>query len=135
MASVLCNSALESSRAATERARRASKYGSEDVLEWVERRESLDLLRLLVVLGDNEEEETRGGRLGREVEAEVVWDVVVVVVVVVVIIEVVVSFRGHFLVLGVFEGLGIFSSSVLSPLNVPAAAVSVAWWYVGGGSR
>jgi hypothetical protein len=124
--SVLCSSALDISNAATERAKRASRYGSED-FEVVDRMESVDLLRFLAmrVLGLNEEEGTRDGIFGRVVEVEVVREVVVVVVVVIVLImDVVISFRGRFLLLGDFGRRCIFSSSVLSPLKDPAAGVS-----------
>lgn len=126
VAIVLCSSALEISNAATERAKRASRYGSED-FEVVDMSESVDLLRFLVMgaLGLNDEEGTRDGILGRVVDVEVVREVVVVVVVVVVLMtDVVISFRGHFLFLDAFGRRGIFSSSVLSPLKDPAAGVS-----------
>lgn len=72
---MLCNNALESSKAATERARRASKYGS-DAFELIDIRDSVDLL-----LASVERREGPGLVVVREV-------VLVVVVVVVVLITV-----------------------------------------------
>jgi hypothetical protein len=121
--SVLCSSELEISNAATERAKRASKYGSEDFE--VDRRDSEDSLCLIAILalGLNDEEGVLEGIFGRVVDAEVVREVVVVVVVVL-ITDVINSFRGRFLLLGIVGRRGILSSSVLSPLKDPAPGVS-----------
>lgn len=81
---MLCKSALESSRAATERARRASRYGSDD-LELIEMSDSVDLLRSL-------EDDSREGPAAAAEFGRVVSDVVLVVVVVVVVL-IIVSLR------------------------------------------